>query len=61
MYRTEIYHIELLFSSNQVPIGYSSPLSGNMDAIHGGSAYGAGRRSIFIDARQAIICGVLLF
>ncbi|CAF0826453.1 unnamed protein product [Adineta ricciae] len=25
-----------------VPIGYSSPLSGNMDAIHGGSAYGAG-------------------
>jgi NAD(P)H dehydrogenase (quinone) len=35
---TNFTHHGMLF----VPIGYSSPLLGNMDEIHGGSAYGAG-------------------
>ncbi|CAF0874542.1 unnamed protein product [Adineta steineri] len=35
---TNFIHHGMLF----VPIGYSSPLLGNMDEIHGGSAYGIG-------------------
>jgi len=35
---TNYIHHGMLF----VPIGYSSPLLGNMDEIHGGSPYGAG-------------------
>ncbi|CAF1226238.1 unnamed protein product [Adineta steineri] len=35
---TNFIHHGMLF----VPLGYSTPLSGNMDEIHGGSAYGAG-------------------
>jgi len=35
---TNFIHHGMIF----VPTGYSSPLSNNMDEIHGGSAYGAG-------------------
>jgi len=35
---TNFIHHGMLY----VPIGYTCPLSGNMDEVHGGSAYGAG-------------------
>ncbi|UJR21531.1 hypothetical protein I4U23_024616 [Adineta vaga] len=35
---TNFVHHGMVF----VPVGFSSPLQGNMDEIHGGSAYGAG-------------------
>jgi NAD(P)H dehydrogenase (quinone) len=45
---TNFLHHGMLF----VPVGYSSPLQGNMSEIHGGSAYGAGTFSGADGSRQ---------